>query len=46
MMVGLLKPDSGNIIINGYDNQNEAIDAKRSIGYVPDNPEVYDRLRE
>lgn len=45
MMVGLLKPDSGNIIINGYDNQNEAIDAKRSIGYVPDNPEVYDRLR-
>jgi len=44
MMVGLLNPDQGSIFINGYDNQRDPIAAKRSIGYVPDSPEVYDRL--
>ena len=44
LMVGLLNPDKGSICINGYDNQRETIEAKRSMGYVPDNPEVYDRL--
>jgi ABC-2 type transport system ATP-binding protein len=44
MMVGLLNPDSGSIQINGFDNQKQALEAKRSIGYVPDNPDVYDRL--
>lgn len=44
LIVGLLNPDSGNIIINGYDNQKQPIEAKRSMGYVPDNPKVYDRL--
>ncbi|HHU17268.1 MAG TPA: ABC transporter ATP-binding protein [Clostridiales bacterium] len=44
MMVGLLNPDEGIIIINGFDNQKDPIDAKRSIGYVPDSPVIYDRL--
>ena len=44
MMVGLLNPDQGSIFINDYDNQRDPIAAKRSIGYVPDSPEVYDRL--
>lgn len=44
MLVGLLNPDSGSISINGNDLQNQPLDAKRSIGYVPDNPDVYDRL--
>lgn len=44
MIVGLLNPDSGNISINGFDNHVSPMDAKRSIGYVPDNPDLYDRL--
>jgi len=44
MMVGLLNPDEGKILINGMDIQNESIKAKMNIGYVPDNPQVYDRL--
>lgn len=44
MMVGLLNPDRGSISINGHDNQREPIAAKKSMGYVPDNPEIYDRL--
>jgi ABC-2 type transport system ATP-binding protein len=44
MIVGLLNPDSGTISINGYDNRTDAISAKRSIGYVPDSPVLYERL--
>lgn len=45
MIVGLLKPDEGSIVINGIDNQENPIEAKKSFGYVPDNPQIYERLR-
>ncbi len=44
MMVGLLKADSGTISINGYSIEREPIAVKQSISYVPDNPEVYEKL--
>ncbi|NTV88922.1 MAG: ABC transporter ATP-binding protein [Clostridiales bacterium] len=44
MIVGLLNPDSGSISIKGFDNANETLEAKRSIGYVPDSPALYERL--
>ncbi len=44
MVVGLLNPDSGSISINGFDNRQKPMEAKSSIGYVPDNPNLYDRL--
>ncbi|RKD31958.1 ABC transporter ATP-binding protein [Thermohalobacter berrensis] len=44
MIVGLLKPDEGNIFVNGINNQKEPLKTKKIISYVPDNPEVYDRL--
>lgn len=44
MVIGLLTPDEGSITVGGYDIRTRAIDAKKSIGYVPDNPDVYDRL--
>lgn len=44
MIVGLLNPDSGSIIIKGFDNRMNPIEAKSNIGYVPDNPNLYDRL--
>ena len=45
MIVGLLKPDSGTITINGVDNQTDSIQAKKSFGYVPDNSQIYERLK-
>lgn len=45
MIVGLLKPDNGNISINGVDVWDKPLEAKSLISYVPDNPEVYDKLR-
>lgn len=44
MMVGLLQPDSGSITINGHSVLDEPLLAKASVGYVPDNPEVYEKL--
>ncbi|MBF7097650.1 ABC transporter ATP-binding protein [Alkalibacter mobilis] len=45
MIVGLLKPDSGTILINGVDNQNEVIKAKRQFSYVPDDHELFEKLK-
>ena len=45
MIVGLLKPDSGTIQVDGVNAWEEPIKAKRMISYVPDNPEIYDKLK-
>lgn len=44
MIVGLLKPDTGSIRINGRDIAREPIEAKRQMAFVPDTPDVYDKL--
>lgn len=44
MLTGLLKPTSGAIFIGGVDMIQDAAEAKRQIGYVPDNPFLYERL--
>ena len=44
MIVGLLNPDSGSVTIKGFDNRVNPLEAKSNIGYVPDNPNLYDRL--
>ena len=45
MMTGILEPDSGSISIFGHDIASDPIGAKRCVGYVPDNHELYDRLK-
>jgi ABC-2 type transport system ATP-binding protein len=44
MMTGLFRPTSGACLINGFDIQERPVEAKRSFGYVPDQPHLYDRL--
>ncbi len=44
IIAGILPPDEGTVRINGIDMKLSPLDAKRNIGYVPDNHEVYDRL--
>src|SRR5947209_17383654 len=44
MCTGLLRPTSGRVRINGLDVQSEARQAKRLIGYVPDEPYLYEKL--
>ena len=44
MITGILNPDSGTILINGKDMVKDDIEAKKLIGYVPDSPEIYEKL--
>lgn len=44
MITGLLSPTSGNILIEGKDVWQNPIESKRKIGYIPDQPFLYDKL--
>jgi ABC-2 type transport system ATP-binding protein len=44
MLTGLIPPTSGVARIGGHDVRREPLAAKRLVGYVPDNPFLYDRL--
>ncbi len=44
MLVGLLRPNAGTVRICGYDVVRETRQANRCIGYVPDQPYLYDKL--
>lgn len=44
MMVGLLQPTAGRIHIGGIDAVTERREANRLLGYVPDQPYLYEKL--
>jgi ABC-2 type transport system ATP-binding protein len=44
MCTGLLRPTSGTVQIDGLDVEQDARAAKRLIGYVPDEPYLYEKL--
>ena len=44
MLVGLLRPSSGAVRVCGYDMAQETRRATRFLGYVPDEPFLYDKL--
>jgi len=45
MITGILSPDSGSIRINGIDVSSNPLEAKRQFGFVPDNPDMFLRLK-
>jgi ABC-2 type transport system ATP-binding protein len=45
MMTGILNPDEGEILLNGINIQTNPIEAKRQFGFVPDNPDIFLRLK-
>lgn len=44
MITGLYAPTKGQIFINGIDIQKNPLQAKLHIGYIPDEPFLYDKL--
>lgn len=44
MIVGLLRPSSGKIIIDGLEQESNVVQTKRITGYIPDRPYLYDGL--
>ncbi|MDP4114779.1 MAG: ABC transporter ATP-binding protein [Bacteroidota bacterium] len=45
MITGILKQDKGAIIVNGADTLTEPIKTKSQIGFVPDSPDIFLRLK-
>lgn len=45
MMAGILKPDEGSIALNGYDINQDPINAKEQFGFVFDNPDFFLQLK-
>jgi len=44
IICGIINADAGTVSINGHDIEREPIEAKRSLGFVPDAANVYERL--
>ena len=44
MLTGLLKPDSGSMLINGIDMLIHPVEAKKQFGYVPESGAIYEKL--
>ena len=44
MVTGLLQPDSGTVVLDDVPVWPDPTEAKRRLGYVPDNPVLFDRL--
>jgi ABC-2 type transport system ATP-binding protein len=44
MIAGLLNPTTGNIYLDGIDVWQKPIESKMKIGYIPDQPFIYDKL--
>lgn len=41
MITGFFPPTSGTAVVNGFDIQKQPLEAKRQIGYLPENAPVY-----
>ncbi|MGH7541843.1 MAG: ABC transporter ATP-binding protein [Gemmatimonadota bacterium] len=44
MIAGILRPDEGRVLIDGFDVVTDAYGAKARLGYIPDRPFVYEKL--
>ncbi len=45
MITGILNSDEGHILIDGKDIKKEGISAKKNIGFVPDTPDIFLKLK-
>lgn len=44
MLVGLLKPDSGTILVEGHDLTLDPVRAKKTLAYIPEKSFLYEKL--
>src|SRR5262249_20911246 len=44
MLLGLTEPSGGRVRVCGFDPAREALEVKRRVGYLPENPGFYDDL--
>lgn len=44
MILGLLEPDEGQVLVDGFDPQLQPLDVKRRVGYVSEEPILYQAM--
>ena len=44
-MTGILSPDEGNVELHGFSILQQPLAAKRTFGFVPDDPNIFPRLK-
>ncbi|MEM6722877.1 MAG: ABC transporter ATP-binding protein [Bacteroidota bacterium] len=44
MLLGFIQPDSGKVLINGMDTNQQPTEVRKLIGYIPENVNLYDYL--
>jgi ABC-2 type transport system ATP-binding protein len=44
IITGLLEADSGNVTVDGINIKDDPIEIKRRLGFIPDNPFLYEKL--
>ena len=44
MLTGIIRPDAGKVVINGFDMAQKPLEAKKIIGYISDNPDMFVKL--
>ena len=44
ILAGALRPDAGQVTVAGHDLATQPLEAKRLLGFVPDEPELFDYL--
>lgn len=45
IITGIINPDEGHAFVDKYDVKEDPLGAKRNIGYVTDNPDIFAKLR-
>ena len=45
MLCGVLVPDEGSVTVNGLSMADDALQARAQVGYLPDQPPLYDDMR-
>ena len=45
MITGILEPDGGDILIDGFSIRSNPLEAKKRFGFVPDNPDMFLKLK-
>lgn len=45
MITGILDPDEGYILVDGHSIKEEPLEAKKNFGFVPDNPDMFLKLK-
>jgi len=44
IMAGLLLPDTGNVLLSDISMNDDPVQAKKLVGYIPDRPFIYEKL--